>query len=30
MISSEDYDFCDWSLFIMLKRSFIYIAEDDN
>jgi hypothetical protein len=30
MISSEEYDFCDWTLFIMLKRSFINIAEDDD
>ena len=30
MISSEDYEFRDLTLFIMLKRSFINIAEDGN
>ena len=30
MISSEDYEFRDLTLFIMLKRSFINIAENDN
>ena len=30
MISSEDYELRDLTLFIMLKRSFINIAEDDD